>query len=1083
MRLNRSRAGHAAVSAVVAAALTTALPLPATAQTPTEPPPTTAPGRLGQADPHSLEIPLITGDRVLYHPAGRVTGLIRAKGRENVPVQILDNGSSVEVVPADVRPLINSGVLDERLFNVTELSRPEYRDRDGLPIIVTYRENRSARLRAGDGVDVHAALDSINGEALTVDADKAADVWTRLARPTGALRSLDVAPGIRSIALDGIVEAALDESVSQIGAPAAWAAGYDGSGVKLAVLDSGVDTDHPDFAGRIGAAVNFTDAADAEDHNGHGTHVASTAAGTGAASDGRYRGVAPGVELLSGKVLDDRGSGFDSGIIAGMQWAVDQGADVVSMSLGQYVGANVDLKEAALEQLSATSDTLFVVAAGNAGPNDGILGSPGTADAALTVGAVDGADRLAPFSSRGPRVRDGGIKPDVTAPGVDITAALPGGGYGTMSGTSMATPHVSGAAALLAQARPDWTGQQLKSVLVSSARPGGHTPYQQGSGRIDVAAALRQTVVAETGSVNFGAVSAPDDNVPPVTREIRYRNLGDRDVTLDLAVTGDNPAGMFSLNADRVTVPAGGTATVQVTADSRAGGDRYGSYGVYVVGTGDGQTVTTAGVLRREPPVVTLTMKAVDRTGAPATNWNATVYDMNNLRVYYPDMHDDGTATAELPVGDYRIEAFLRWQPDGTETGDDWLVMPSFDLTEQNTSVTFEANDARPVRLTPPDKKAKQAGITVGMLWTRPEDGFRYLNQWMGGPSPDGFRTGQLGHAPDSWDITGLAITDWQRGNVEYHLSDRRDGSFYTGLNRQTPQKKLALIRTRLGAWLPDRTGWLFTGPTLLGSSQATAQPLPRAVDVYVETGVTAWGLSLMQNGPDGVEAYYSGENVNFEAGRTYQQDLNIGVFGPYLREGNGVLRRGDQMGGILNPTTDGAGNYGDSLVTSAQTVLYRDGKEYATADTHLDLVVFDVPAERARYKLVSTIHRDAPVSSEISMAYTFTSARPAGEETVTLNGTVVRFTPKLGLDSTAPAHRRFSVPVAVQGPGAEDVAELTVSVSTDGGRSWREARLKHGEITVKNPGRGGGVSLRAEVVGRDGTTLTQTIINAYRTA
>ena len=126
----------------------------------------------------------------------------------------------------------------------------------------------------------------------------------------------------------------LDQSVPQIGGPAAWERGLTGKGVKIAVLDSGIDPNHADFTGRIGAQQNFTDTADTVDHHGHGTHVASIAAGTGAASGGKYKGVAPDATLLVGKVLDDTGSGSFSGIIAGMEWAAAQGADVVNMSLG-----------------------------------------------------------------------------------------------------------------------------------------------------------------------------------------------------------------------------------------------------------------------------------------------------------------------------------------------------------------------------------------------------------------------------------------------------------------------------------------------------------------------------------------------------------------------------------------------------------------------------------------------------------------------------------------------------------------------------------------------------------------------------
>ncbi|MFM9442669.1 S8 family peptidase [Streptomyces acidiscabies] len=278
--------------------------------------------------------------------------------------------------------------------------------------------------------------------------------------------------GVEKIWLDGKAEAALDRSTSQIGAPRAWAVGYDGKGVKVAVLDTGVDGTHPDLRGRVDAAKNFSEAADTVDRVGHGTHVAATVAGSGAHSGGKYKGVAPGARLISAKVLDDTGFGADSGIIAGAQWAVAQGAKVINLSLGSPDSPGDNPLEQAVNELSASSGALFVIAAGT-------VGSPGSAAAALTVGAVDRTDAMADFSSRGPTA-DGALKPDLTAPGVGIVAAKAAegtegdpaaDGYVSMSGTSMATPHVAGAAAILAQRHPDWTGERIKAALTASAEP------------------------------------------------------------------------------------------------------------------------------------------------------------------------------------------------------------------------------------------------------------------------------------------------------------------------------------------------------------------------------------------------------------------------------------------------------------------------------------------------------------------------------------------------------------------------------------------------------------------------------------
>ncbi|WP_255512080.1 S8 family serine peptidase [Kribbella kalugense] len=136
--------------------------------------------------------------------------------------------------------------------------------------------------------------------------------------------------------------------------------------MKIAILDTGIDPNHPDLKGRIEASANFSNAANNVDHFGHGTHVAGIAAGDGAASGGKYTGVAPQATLLNGNVLGDDGSGAISGIIAGMEWAVQQHATVVNMSLGSAIPSDgTDELSAALNTLSRDSGTLFVVAAGN----------------------------------------------------------------------------------------------------------------------------------------------------------------------------------------------------------------------------------------------------------------------------------------------------------------------------------------------------------------------------------------------------------------------------------------------------------------------------------------------------------------------------------------------------------------------------------------------------------------------------------------------------------------------------------------------------------------------------------------------
>ncbi|GAB2878609.1 S8 family peptidase [Streptomyces mayteni] len=1095
-RTQRSRAAVVACAAV-AAALTGGLTAPATASD----------GLSGGTFGRSAEqgrggerIALITGDQVIVDADGGVTGLIRAEGRENIPVQLLEIDGATHVIPADAQRLIADGALDRRLFNVTELSRDEYRQRDGLGVIVTYTGERQANLLRTQDDDA-TPLDAVNGEALTVADDELAGLWNTLTQPTGDTQRLAAAPRVESIALDGHVQATLDTSVPQIGAPEAWENGYDGEGTTIAVLDTGISANHEDVTPQVVAEQNFSDADDTDDHFGHGTHVASIAAGTGAHSGGTYTGVAPGARLLNGKVLDDTGGGWESDIIEGMEWAVEQGADIINMSLGGPESTTVDPMEEAVNTLSASSDALFVIAAGNSGPGENTLGSPGTADAALTVGAVDKQDQLADFSSVGGRLRDAAVKPDVTAPGVDIgAAASPGSiieadgtpvadGYVAISGTSMATPHVAGAAAILAQAHPDWTGEQLKAALTGSAvSTGDYTANQQGTGRIDIPAALAQTVIAETPSLNFGIVPFPHDDAEPVTEELTYRNLGDQDITLDLSFEGRAPdgsaapEGVFTLGADQVTVPAGSTATVPVTADTTTG-DQYGAYTLHVTATGDEQTVRTSGAVLREEEKFDLTIEVTGRDDQPTADWDAVLMGLDDAGFLDVSGGEDGTATARLPEGRYYLQTIVF--TGGEETnGLDLLLRPDVELTE-DTTVTVDANDARPIELTSPDSAAEQTDLSLYYDIETEETALSAA--WWVGSLGNEFRTAQVGDVPDDVAFSASVATTWVNDDREYYLTDSREGSFYTGLRRQVSSEELAQITTHQGASLPDRYGFLMIGPADGGAS-ATATQLPRTTEVFVQTSAGPWVQELWQVDSEyNDEAYYVTGPVDYEAGETYETTFNVGVFGPAINDGQGLFRAGNELFGIVNLFADSAGHTGDSLFDSASTTVYRNGEEYATAADYLDWVSFELPDDEAEYEVVTTANRDgigASVTTEVTASYTFTSANPGEDEQVRLPASAIRFTPELALDSTAPAGESFQVPVTVQGSATGDnLGSLTVSVSHDGGETWTETPVQDGTITVTNPAAGGTVSFQAEAVDTQGNTTTQTIIDAYRTS
>jgi hypothetical protein len=355
-------------------------------------------------------VTLITGDRVSVADRGgapEVAAVEPGPGRDGMQFARHGHGGRMLVVPMDAVPLVGQGTLDPRLFDVAALVRAGYddRSRSDIPLIVSggypsgpATTRTRSRLEAIEPATVTRELPSVSGFAVSERKDEATRFWDALMTGTGtgpAPRAEGrLTPEVTKVWLDGPVEVTLDESVPQVGAPTAWAAGHTGSGAVVAVLDTGIDATHPDLADAVVTAEDFTGDPDgASDGHGHGTHVASIITGSGAASGERYAGVAPDARLLVGKVLDDFGQGFESQVITGMEWAAAQDAPVVNMSLGGPVpDAGIGPMDEAVNRLTAETGTLFVVAAGNAGPGEQTIMSPGTADAALTVGAVDGGD-------------------------------------------------------------------------------------------------------------------------------------------------------------------------------------------------------------------------------------------------------------------------------------------------------------------------------------------------------------------------------------------------------------------------------------------------------------------------------------------------------------------------------------------------------------------------------------------------------------------------------------------------------------------------------------------------------------------
>ena len=416
----------------------------------------------------------------------------------------------------------------DKVFDDLEARVERSAPKDKLSVLVQLDEpltkaRFAALSTAVGGVDVTGWLPIVGGFAAKVTANQ--------------VRALVAHPGVAQVELNRVVRAYNDSAQASFGVTKARVDDTDLDGntdgqptysagdVVVAVIDTGIDATHPQLDD--GKVLEFADCVDSScdttpapfDDDGHGTHVAGTVAGDGE-GNALYRGVAPGAALVGVKVLNGSGSGTEAGVIAGIQWAVDNralwGIEVLNLSLGADGCFNAD--EGMISQAvndAVTAGLHVFVAAGNAGPDLCTVGAPGVATSVVTVGAMADLgtrevpeDRQRPgfglawFSSRGPTLDDQ-VKPDVVGPGVDITSAEAGtGGYVAFQGTSMATPFVAGVAALMLDHAPTRTPAEVKQILRTTAIDWGrggifHVPgttgpdVDYGAGRLDAFAAIK----------------------------------------------------------------------------------------------------------------------------------------------------------------------------------------------------------------------------------------------------------------------------------------------------------------------------------------------------------------------------------------------------------------------------------------------------------------------------------------------------------------------------------------------------------------------------------------------------------------
>ncbi|WP_433308664.1 S8 family peptidase [Micromonospora sp. CA-269861] len=1068
------------------------------------------------ANPKTHTVTLLTGDVVTVRDTGSgcPQATVRPADENTVIRQSCGPDGHLHVIPARVASQIGP-VLDPDLFDVTTLIADGYDDDNSteLPLIVQ-PATASARVAAlGDVL----SLPSIGAVAGRVPKKSAATAKLATNSLLAGAKKVWLDRKVRATALTGGGRpAGLDRNLGQIAAPDAWKAGYTGKGVRVAVLDTGADFTHPDLAGRVVDRADFTaEGGDAVDHNGHGTHVASTIAGTGAAAHGQRRGVAPDAKLVIGKVLDDHGYGEDSGIIAAMEWAATR-ADVINMSLGgSDADDGTDPLSLAVDGLSRSTGTLFVIAAGNSGA---AISSPGSAASALTVGAVDRDDKIADFSSRGPLVTSNVAKPELVAPGVDIVAARAAGTnlqdpidryYEAISGTSMASPHVAGAAALLAQRHPDWSGERLKAALVGAADPlTGIDPYAVGAGRLNAARALGGPT-SDQPVVNLGTFAYPQAG----TSETKLSWTGESSAVLDLDVSIVNhdgqpvPRGAASLSTSRLTLKHGTTAAATLRVNRAALAARPGFYLATVTArTGRKLVATTPVSFYVEQPSYDLTIQTKPLPGLKdgAESWiNLMVTNLTDPVIYYGGAGGTpgDTFTLRVPAGRYAIlgsSVAYYVDSDVLET----TLAAEADLDVRGArSVTLDPARAKPVTATVDGVTTTPTRTDVTNLQTA-ANGQSWWHQISGYGTATAVRTTALPKPTVGSRRTWAAVNlDSPAGTAEpyrYNLVHEyaggvpADPAFRVS---RAEQARLARIDERFHQTdSPEmytqlvRTGMTRDG---VGVTQTHEGNLPPYRTDYLSPEIL-WADQGSYGGLAADEAPRSYQPGSRQTKIWARQPLHSDWYddpagadwscatAPSRTRGNLHL----DLVSLTDKHQRADCLQGQAIGVQRKLSLYRNGK--LVDERSGPFGDFTVPQSMADYRVTLDVDTSLilPISTKVNTSWTFRSAGPDGTGSVPL--------PLLAVDYALPMdHNNHPVDgtaeLAVRqahGVRTQKVTSFQVWTSTDDGATWKSARVSGSgdsyRVALPKATSGQAVSLRVKATANGGSGIDQTIIRAY---
>ncbi|MFD4376167.1 serine protease [Streptomyces sp. NPDC058486] len=484
---------------------------------------------------------------------------------------------------------------------------------------------------------------------------------------------------------------------------------------------------------------------------------------------------------------------------------------------------------------------------------------------------------------------------------------------------------------------------------------------------------------------------------------------------------------------------------------------------------------------------VTLTIRHLDRAGAPASAYTTHVTGVSGPGAAVEESPHDpsGTVTLRLPKGRYLLDSNVEGASEGA--GTDWIVQPRLDL-DHDTTVTVDARTTAPVDVRPPEAAA------------RPRHALSYVEVSHGGAtrsanlisSAAGLRVAHLGPAAEPGSVKAWVDSFWSGERADYGLGYRfASDRALTGLVRKPAPADLATLKVRAA----DRDGTGGNGVVALQPAEGTSAGLttqvarPGAATFLVTPERGRWELAYTTPGTPGTPPNrYEERGVPARAGATTTHTFDNGVLGPAVDRGPSTppagVRDGDRLALDLPLLADGDGHAPTApSFRSAATTLHRDGVLVGTHRGDPGRGSFTLTApDRARYRLTATaLHGTGTRAGRTTAVWTFASAATTTPTALPLS--VVRFTPPLDLDGTAPAGTELRVPVTVQGPAADKgPRSLRVRVSTDGGTTWTDAPVVAGSVVVRNPAAGGTVSFRATLTDAEGNTLDQTLGNAYRT-